>query len=243
MCVIDNNNKLKNLSYLVEKRGGSIVERLTEKLKTLILTGELSAGYVFPNEVDLCAYLHVGRSTLRETYKALGSYGLISRSRRGTVVNDSDTIAASMPFDMMIKSADSNDVLEFRVLIEKDNAAVAARRANAEDKRKLASHLEKMRQNIDDVKLLTMYDTMFHMEIAHATKNLLLSRVLGSMIDAFTQTVSYNFINDTKVRRRAIGFHERILDAIISGDAEKAHKEMEDHLTDVVHVANELKKY
>jgi GntR family transcriptional repressor for pyruvate dehydrogenase complex len=233
--------KIKNLSYLVEDRAGSIVERLTEKLKTLILTGELPEGYAFPNEMELCEYLHVGRSTLRETYKALASSGLISRSKRGTVVNSSDVIAAGMPYHMLIQAADFSDILEFRTLIEKETARIAATRATAENKKKLADYLDKMKQSIDDAKLLTMYDTMFHLEIAHSTQNLLISRILGSMIDVFTQAVSYNFTNDEAVRRRALHFHESILQAIVAGDAESAHSAMQSHLRDVVQVADELK--
>ena len=237
----DHHEKIKSLSYLVEDRAGSIVERLTEKLKTLILTGELPCGYVFPNEMELCDYLRVGRSTLRETYKALASYGLISRSKRGTVVNSSDVIAANMPYHMLIKTADFSDLLEIRLLIEKDNPCIAAMRATNENKRKLAEYLEKMKQSVSDANLLTMYDTMFHLEIAHATQNLLISRMLGSMIDVFTQAVSYNFTNDTAVRERALRFHERILQAIITGDAQTAHTQMQKHLQDVVQVANVLK--
>lgn len=237
----NHDEKIKNLSYLVEDRAGSIVERLTEKLKTLILTGELPEGYVFPNEMELCEYLRVGRSTLRETYKALASNGLISRSRRGTVVNPSDVIAANLPYHMLIKTADFSDLLEFRVLIEKDNARIAAARATAENKKRLAEYLDKMKQSVGDANLLTMYDTMFHLEIARATGNLLISRMLGSMIDAFTQAVSYNFTNDTAVRERALRFHGDILQAIVDGDAEKAHEVMAKHLQDVVAVAGKLK--
>lgn len=238
----DTDQKLKNLTYLVQERAGSIVERLTEKLKTLILTGELPEGYTFPNEMELCEYLHVGRSTLRETYKALASCGLISRSKRGTVVNSSDVIASGMPYRMLIQAADFSDILEFRTLIEKDTAQIAAMRATAENKKKLAEYLDKMKQSAGDPKLLTMYDTMFHLEIAHATQNLLISRILGSMIDAFTQAVSYNFENDADVRTRAISFHESILKAIEKNDAQEAQVVMQRHLQDVVQVANELKK-
>lgn len=237
----DHHEKIKNLSYLVQGQAGSIVERLTEKFKTLILTGELPQGYVFPNEVELCEYLRVGRSTLRETYKVLASYGLISRSKRGTVINSSEVIAANMPYHMLIKSADFSDLLEFRVLIEKDTARIAAERATSENKRKLGEYLEKMKQSVSDASLLTMYDTMFHLEIAHATQNLLISRMLGSMIDVFTQAVSYNFTNDKAVRERAIRFHETILHAIVDGDVDTAHREMQKHLQDVVQVANVLK--
>lgn len=232
---------LKNLNYLIEDRAGSIVERLTEKLKTLILTGELPEGYVFPNELELCDYLRVGRSTLRETYKALASCGLISRSKRGTVVNPGDVVAANMPYHMLIQAADVRDLLEFRTLIEKDTARIAAERATAQNKKKLSEYLEKMKQSVGDAAVLTMYDTMFHLEIARAAGNVLISRMLGSMIDAFAQTISYNFTHDTAVRERAIRFHGEILDAIAVGDAEKAHSVMQQHLQDVVHVASTLK--
>jgi DNA-binding FadR family transcriptional regulator len=87
-----------------------------------------------------------------------------------------------------------------------------------------------------------MYDTMFHLEIARATGNLLIGRMLGSTIDAFAQAVACNFTNDTAVRERAIHFHEEILRAINAGDEERAHAVMQQHLQDVVQVAETLKK-
>ena len=43
-----------------------ISEELFEKLRDAILRGELPAGYVFPNENELCQKLNIGRGSLRE---------------------------------------------------------------------------------------------------------------------------------------------------------------------------------
>lgn len=232
--------KLKSLNYLVEVKTGSVVERLVEKLKTLILTGELPEGFVFPNENDFCQYLGVGRSTLRETYKVLESAGMITRTKRGTFVNDNDSIVANMPYDMVIGMADYAELLEFRVSVEQDGAAYAAQRATAENIDRLQSTLDRMIQNIEDVKKLTLYDTMYHLEVARATQNRLFSRTLGSLMDVFSKTVSRNFNEGMEVRRRAIEYHTLILKAIRSGDPEEAKAVMAAHVLDVIRVSNSI---
>jgi len=237
---IDVEEKLKSLNYLFEVQSGTVVKRLAEKLKTLILTGELPEGFVFPNENDFCQFLGVGRSTLRETYKVLEAAGMITRTKRGTYVNDNDSIVANMPYDMVIGMADYDELLEFRVSVEQDAAAYAAQRATAENIERMQLNLNKMIQNIGDVKKLTLYDTMFHLEIARATQNRLFSRTMGSLMDAFSKTVSRNFNEGMQVRERAIDYHTKILEAIRNGDMEKAHNEMAEHVLDVVRVANSI---
>lgn len=240
MRAINTEDKLKSLSYLVEGKRSSVVERLSEKLKALIWTGELPGGFVFPNENDFCKYLGVGRSTLRETYKVLQSAGMITRTKRGTYVNDNDVIVANMPYDMVIGMADYAELLEFRVSLEKDVAFFAAQRATADSIERLKSDLEKMAQNIDDVKKLTLYDTMFHLEIARSSQNLLFSRTLGCLMDAFSKTVSRNFNADVAVRRRAIEYHRQILEAIENNNPEIARRVMAEHLLDVVRVSESI---
>lgn len=64
-----------------------ISEELFEKLRDAILSGELPAGYVFPNENELCQKLNIGRGSLREAYSRLETLHMITRSKTGTYVN------------------------------------------------------------------------------------------------------------------------------------------------------------
>lgn len=67
--------------------GSSTADALFQRLRELILSGQIPAGFVFPKEPVFCEQLGVSRSTLREAYKALESMGFIQRVKRlGTIV-------------------------------------------------------------------------------------------------------------------------------------------------------------
>ena len=64
----------KNLdiaAYLNIRPMKNMSDYLYQKISGMIMNGTLPEGYVFPNEAQLCEQLGVGRSTLREAYKAL----------------------------------------------------------------------------------------------------------------------------------------------------------------------------
>lgn len=87
----------------------NIVDELIFSLRQMIISGDLPPGYSFPNETAFCDQLGIGRTTLREAYKALESGGFISRTKRGTFVNSSQDIAEAIPFSMMIEMSDFAD--------------------------------------------------------------------------------------------------------------------------------------
>ena len=72
-------------------------DRLFNRISQMIMSGKLPEGYVFPNEAVLCEQLHVGRSTIREAYKALELSGYVTRSKRGTFVNSKLDILSATP--------------------------------------------------------------------------------------------------------------------------------------------------
>ena len=61
---------------------------LYEKLRDAITSSEFPPGYVFPNEVEFCSLLNVGRSTLREAYKMLEADGWGCAKRAPAVSSD-----------------------------------------------------------------------------------------------------------------------------------------------------------
>ena len=53
---------------------------LVEQFKMLILSDKFPPGYPLPTENTLCERLGIRRSTLREAFKVLSAYGLITRT-------------------------------------------------------------------------------------------------------------------------------------------------------------------
>ena len=208
---------------------------LFSQLRQLILSGEIPSGYVFPNEVVFCQQLGIGRTTLREAYKALESSGFITRTKRGTYVNPPQATAEAMPFSMMIEMSDFAEMLEFRTIFEGELAALAAKRADAGNIANLKNYQNHMEANRNDLALLSQYDTAFHMEIANATKNQLLINTMSSSKDTFFKAVYKAFQIDTAENvKTALLYHQMILNAVIAHDSARAKKAMTDHIHSVL---------
>lgn len=220
------------LSLLAVKSPGNIATQLLDRIRTLILSGKLPAGFVFPAESDLCEELGVGRTTLREAYKALENGGFITRTKRGTRVNEEDEIAKSLPLNTALESSDYEDLIEFRATIESQIACLAAQRATSEHITNLHNYYDKMKHYQDDIQKLSCYDTKFHMELASASHNQLFRRVMLMSWDVFASGVYFAFTIDTKENvKQALSSHAAILRAVEARDCQQARDAMFGHLS------------
>lgn len=215
---------------------GSVSDQLFDRLSQLILSGNLPAGYTFPNETALCEQLHIGRTSLREAYKALELSGFITRTKRGTRVNDRGSILRAAPLRALFTDADQGDFAEFRSIIEVECAGRAASRANAEDHGLLAARAEacaaaRAQQNYRD---LFYADMEFHQTIARLGGNKLVVDISGIMHEALEHSVFDNFLaaldRDPSLFDDVIAQHTAIVDAIRARDVKAARRSMSLHL-------------
>lgn len=214
---------------------GNASDLLADKIRTHIISGEIPAGYIFPNETIFCEQLGVSRSTLREAYKALESTGFIKRVKRfGTIVNDFSDISKAAPLGTSLIMSDIDELLEFRVMIEAELARLAALRASEENINSMKEALENMKKSGSDLADLTQHDTRFHMEIAKASGNRLLMSTMENAKDVFQTGIYRAFQRKTKTNvENALYFHEQILDAIIHKDSDGAYTMMRRHIESV----------
>ena len=214
---------------------GNASDLLADKIRTHIISGEIPAGYIFPNETIFCEQLGVSRSTLREAYKALESTGFIKRVKRfGTIVNDFSDISKAAPLGTSLIMSDIDELLEFRVMIEAELARLAALRASEENINSMKEALENMKKSGSDLADLTQHDTRFHMEIAKASGNRLLMSTMENAKDVFQTGIYRAFQRKTKTNvENALYFHEQILDAIIHKDSDGAYTIMRRHIESV----------
>ena len=158
----------------------SMSDKLFDEISRRILSGELPEGYVFPNEAVLCEELRVGRSTIREAYKALELSGYVTRSKKGTFVNSRLDILSATPIKQAFVSADSRDFNEFREVVEVRSAELAAERATKEDIAALQDIIKASKAlydagHIDDV---AAKDMEFHRAISKMSGNKLILSVM-----------------------------------------------------------------
>lgn len=214
---------------------GNASDQLAEKIRGQILSGQIPPGYIFPNETQFCERLGVGRSTLRDAYKALESTGFITRIKHvGTMVNGYSDISKSSPLRTSLMMADVDELMEFRVMIEAELARLAAKRATEENLRQMEYALDNMRANTGNIPKLTQYDTAFHLEIAKASRNRILASTMENAKELFQEGVYKAFQVDTEANvKEALQYHGQILEAIRKRDSEAAYSLMRQHIGSV----------
>ncbi len=227
------------LDSLVVSSRTNISIRLFEEIKEKIVSGELPAGYVFPNEIVLSEKLKVGRTTLREAFQALASMGLIKRTKNGTFVEDPKNIAGSTPLSELFKQSEIDDLLEFRIMVEAEIAALAAVRATDEDIAMLEQCIASVEESQGNIAELIQYDTRFHTCLGEASKNKLFAQTIQVIENSYESVLMEVYENDKKILNRAQAFHRKILSAIKEHDALKARDASHQHIVDVVRAATQ----
>src|SRR6188768_1118564 len=122
----------------VEKQ--RVAEEIAEQLRSLILNGQYPPGSKLPPERELSKRLHVNRASLREALKKLEHLGLV-RIRQGDgtrVENFMETAGIELvrylvPFAQSAYPEIIRDALEFRRLVAREVARLAATRRQTDD--------------------------------------------------------------------------------------------------------------
>lgn len=202
-----------------------------------ILDGTYRKGDLLPPERDLAAQLNVGRSAVREAIRVLDTQGLIEASTgRGggtrLVPAQGDALARIFRLHLAIAGSGISELTETRVALERTSAAVAARQIDLQTLRDLTTTVTAMRTatSIDEFNHL---DTVFHVQMARAVRSDLVADLTVAIREAVREPIrtASELMNDwTAFRLTLIADHERILEAIASGDAEEAAAAMETHI-------------
>jgi GntR family transcriptional repressor for pyruvate dehydrogenase complex len=214
----------------------SRVDRIAKELQEQIVQGKLKPGERLASERSLCALFGVGRTTIREALKSLAVRGLVTRSARGAVVADHETIhlrgtdLAGLAAQTSIKQ-----LFEVRKLIEIRVAGWAALRATTEE-------IDTMRLAIEaDLSRNTTAGNpsrIFHDGLARAAHNPALVEIYESGRHLFFRLPFYwKLFDDAEVKTAraarhelARRWHEQILKAIMERDAAEAEGAMFQHL-------------
>ena len=112
----------------------SLVDKIASDLQEQIIHGKLKPGERLPSERGLCALFGVGRTTIREALKSLAVRGLVTRSARGAVVADAESLhLPGADLASLAAQTSIRQLFEVRKLMEVRVAGWAALRATAED--------------------------------------------------------------------------------------------------------------
>ena len=211
---------------------------VVEQLREAIISGRIRPGERLPGERQLSEEFGVGRPTLREALRSLEAVGIIEvrPGKNGgsyAVTPSESTVGDALAALVNLRGASLEDLTEFRVDFESENAAWAARRADARDLTALEALVAEARaaaeQALPDVAEI---DVRWHEALARATKNRLRIGIALGIHEAV--------LRRHQLAMRTAASNERsrsipddiaaITQAVAAGDPEGARRLMREHI-------------
>jgi GntR family transcriptional repressor for pyruvate dehydrogenase complex len=208
-----------------------VKEQVFQQLRDQIVAGKWTPGSKIPSENELTRRLGVSRVSLREALHMLASLGLVeSRQGGGTFVREySGAVLFNPLFPMLaLGRTDLADVLEYRRIVEKGTAALAAEKAGAPEIAALEDAYREMQRRKGNLREFARADLDFHLALAQATGNPIVIKV-NDIIKSVLSASMERIVHSLGVRD-GLAYHRRILAAVKARNPELAEALMEEHL-------------
>lgn len=211
-------------------RRESLADQAADELLARIRGGEWELGSKLPGETTLAPQLGVGRSTVREAIRRLAGLGVLTtRQGSGVFVTRLDAPSGLEP---LLDRADIEAVIEARIAIEVECAALAARRRTDADLDAIRAALAIRAAHRGDLTRHVETDTDFHRAVVAAAH----SPLLLEMFDGIAAHLRRAMIEMLRARDGAYGddadqdSHADLLAAIERGDPSAAAELSRAHL-------------
>jgi len=221
----------------LRRRPRTLALELVESLGDRIRDGRIATGDKLPTEAAIMGEFGVSRTVVREALSKLQASGLVeTRHGIGTfAVGLGDNAAFRIAPDQMGTLHDVIAVLELRIGLETEAAALAAMRRTAPNLQDMRSALDAFAAALAAGRDAVGPDFQFHLEVARATQNphfAELMGTLGSMIIPRARLEAGPVESEAQrtYLHRANAEHENIYDAIQNQDPEAARAAMRTHL-------------
>lgn len=203
----------------------AVTDEAIEKLRTMIMSGELRPGARLPREADLATTLGLSRNSLREAVRALSLVRILDvRQGDGTYVSSlaADSLLEALNFIVEFHhDASVLELLEVRRILEPAASARAAVLIGAESVDNVREILG--RATVDSpVEDLVKADVEFHRAIAVAAGNSVLASLIESLSAPTQRARVWRGMTQEGALQRTLDEHRAIFDAIARHDPEMA---------------------
>jgi DNA-binding FadR family transcriptional regulator len=204
---------------------------VAKRLREMIVMQNMKAGDRLPNETELGRMFGISRSTVREAIKLLLADNVVEIQRgKGTFVTLQPGVGKDpLGLEFTNRSKLLDNLMETRMMIEPQIAALAAQRADQQNLDKLAHIIQQICEAGSDKGNHTPFDVAFHTAVAECTKNDVLYRILPIICESI-QEGYLKTANVPGSYERAIQSHINIYHAIANRDSETAKLETEKHI-------------
>lgn len=207
----------------------NLMQKTADDIIKYIIDRNMKPGDKLPTEPELSELVNAGRSTVREAMRTLATRNIVEiRQGSGTYISAKKGMIED-PFGLFFiddKKQLMRDLMDFRIQVEPDIAAMAALNATSED-------LNAIRNALLDVELCLQLksdfseaDNRFHQCVADSSKNLVTPR----LIPLFSTVGRYVKNEDTEFANDLLATYQEIYEAIEKRDSIAAKDFMYLHL-------------
>lgn len=211
-----------------------ISDQVFEQIRELIFRGDLKPGDQLMPERELSEALGVSRTTVRNAINKLVVLELLEhRQGQGTFVQSPEARTDNPLAALTPEEATIGDLLEVRMGLECNAAALAAQRALDKDIQFLEDSLGEMREEVKAGRLGSEADTAFHMAISFATKNPVQISLMKSFYDLLFVGIKKNLAHlweNPKNQQIILDQHTEIFQSIQKRDPAAAFESMKQHI-------------
>ncbi len=220
----------KNYQPIKVKRTFEIIVDL---LKAKIFSGEYQIGDRLPTERELSEMIEVSRNAVREAYHILEVVGVVEVRRGtggGTFICDSAhrPITQTIRNLILLRQIRLDDMMEARMLLERDIASLAIERATKEDIEKLEVCQEKALRKLKANIPAHSENVDFHFCMANIARNPIITMVYSSVMDLHLLLLQ-SIPADMEAAVKMAKAHQEIITLIKAGKKEALLAAMDRH--------------
>ncbi len=218
------------------KNRPNLVQALTSDLAHAITSGAIPVGGKLPTEATLTEKHSVSRTVVREAIAALRADGLVEARQGSGVFVTAAQPATISPFQALHPQKLSSiiELLEFRVAVEVEAAALAAARRSPAQQEAIFEALEQLDRAQAEGRSTAEADLAFHAAITTASNNPRFGQFLAMLgKDAIPRSRLSDVAleqADPDYQNKLRAEHRRIADAIDARDEGRARDAMRLHL-------------
>lgn len=205
-------------------------DKAAEDLLTLIREGGYGAGEKLPNEYELSDKIGVSRNTVREAVRALASRNIVYiRQGAGTFISEKKGVADDPLGFSIIEDREKlvKDLMQIRVIIEPQIAALAAQNATSQDIEILGHLCNQVEELISKEQDFTQKDMEFHAQLATCSQNIVMTNLIPIICEGITVFSSMVVEQEFK---QTVKSHREIFQSVSEGRSADAQQAMLFHL-------------
>lgn len=212
-------------------------EEICERIRDQLSAGALKPGDKLPAERDLARQLGVGRSALREALRSLEIAGIVELKKGvkgGAFIREGDPGGMRQVVEDLLHlgTITVNELTEARLYIQDIVVRLACERATRADLSAIEANIDRTEQMTHEGRYLERVESSreFYRLLAAAAHNQVVSVIVESVTDILMKFLRTRVAAGARTQPHLVETRRAFLKALAARDADKASRQMREHL-------------